>query len=103
MTLEELEAIVAARAIAAPDESWTARLLSEGPERTAAKFGEEAVEAVIEAVKGDRAGLTAETADVLFHLLVMLRARDVSLADVMSELARRQGRSGLAEKASRGG
>ena len=103
MTLEELEAIVAARATAAPGESWTAQLLSKGPDKTAAKFGEEAVEAVIEAVKGDRAGLTAEAADVLFHLLVMLRARDVPLADVMTELARRQGRSGLAEKASRDG
>ena len=103
MTLEDLEAIVAARAEASPDESWTAKLLAKGPEKCAEKFGEEAVEAIIEAVKGDREKLTGEAADVLFHFLVMLKARDLPLADVMEELARRQGRSGLAEKASRGG
>ena len=103
MTLDDLEQIIATRASAAPDESWTAKLLAKGPEKCAEKFGEEAIEAVIEAVRGDRAGLTSEAADVLFHLLVMLRARDVALADVMAELARRQGQSGLAEKASRKG
>lgn len=103
MTLEELEQIIATRAQAAPDESWTAKLLAKGPEKCAEKFGEEAIEAVIEAVKGDSAGLTSEAADVLFHLLVMLHARDVSVADVMAELARRQGQSGLAEKAARKG
>ena len=103
MTLEELEQIIATRAQAAPDESWTAKLLAKGPEKCAEKFGEEAIEAVIEAVKGDNAGLTSEAADVLFHLLVMLHARDVSVADVMAELARRQGQSGLAEKAARKG
>ncbi|WP_101068208.1 phosphoribosyl-ATP diphosphatase [Roseovarius salinarum] len=101
MTLEELAEIVATRAAANPEDSWTARLLAKGPEKTAEKFGEEAVEAVIEAVKDDRAGLTAEAADVLFHLLVMLQSRGVALSDVMDELARRQGRSGLAEKAAR--
>ncbi|MHA7866057.1 MAG: phosphoribosyl-ATP diphosphatase [Salipiger thiooxidans] len=103
MTLEELEQIVAARASASPDESWTAKLLAKGPEKCAEKFGEEAIEAIIEATKGDRERLTSEAADVLFHLLVMLRARDVSLAEVMTELARRQGQSGIAEKASRQG
>jgi phosphoribosyl-ATP pyrophosphohydrolase len=103
MTLDDLEQIIATRASAAPDDSWTAKLLAKGPEKCAEKFGEEAIEAVIEAVRGDRAGLTSEAADVLFHLLVMLRARDVALADVMAELARRQGQSGLAEKASRKG
>ena len=103
MTLEELETIVAARATASPDESWTAKLLAKGPEKAAEKFGEEAIEAVIEAVRGDRDRLTSEAADVLFHLLVMLRARDVTLADVMAELDRRQGRSGLAEKSARQG
>jgi phosphoribosyl-ATP pyrophosphohydrolase len=103
MTLEELEQIIATRAQAAPDESWTAKLLAKGPEKCAEKFGEEAIEAVIEAVKGDSAGLTSEAADVLFHLLVMLHARDVSVADMMAELARRQGQSGLAEKAARKG
>ncbi|SFD49018.1 phosphoribosyl-ATP diphosphatase [Roseivivax sediminis] len=101
MTLEELERIVAARADAAPDESWTAKLLARGPEKCAEKFGEEAIEAIIEATRGDRAALTSEAADVLFHLLVMLRAREVPLADVMAELSGRQSRSGLQEKAAR--
>ncbi|MBY6004289.1 phosphoribosyl-ATP diphosphatase [Salipiger bermudensis] len=101
MTLEELETIVAARASASPDDSWTAKLLAKGPEKCAEKFGEEAVEAIIEAVKGDREKLASEGADVLFHFLVMLKARDVPLSRVMDELARRQGQSGLAEKASR--
>jgi phosphoribosyl-ATP pyrophosphohydrolase len=101
MTLDELEQIVAARATAPTDESWTAKLLAKGPEKCAEKFGEEAIEAVIEAVKGDRDRLTNEAADVLFHLLVMLKSRDVALADVMAELDRRQGQSGLQEKAKR--
>ncbi len=101
MTLQELEQIIAARASASPEDSWTAKLLSKGPEKVAEKFGEEAIEALIEAVKGDAQGLTSEAADVLFHLLVMLHSRGVSVADVMAELATRQSRSGLAEKASR--
>lgn len=101
MTLSELEEIVNARAAASPEESWTAKLLAQGPDKAAEKFGEEAVEAIIEAVKGDTEGLTSEAADVLFHLLVMLKSRDVPLSDVMDELARRQSQSGLAEKASR--
>ncbi len=101
--LERLAATVAARKGADPDESWTARLLAKGPEKCAEKFGEEAVEAIIEAVRGDRARLTSEAADVLYHLLVMLAARDVSLADVLAELERREGTSGLAEKAGRKG
>ncbi len=100
--LDRLAATIAARKTAAPESSWTAKLLSLGPEKCAEKFGEEAVEAIIEAVKGDRARLTAEAADVLYHLLVMLAARDVSLAEVLAELARREGTSGLAEKAARG-
>jgi phosphoribosyl-ATP pyrophosphohydrolase len=101
--LERLAATIAARRGADPDSSWTARLLAKGPEKCAEKFGEEAVEAVIEAVKGDRAALTGEAADVLYHLLVMLAARDVTLADVLGELERREGTSGIAEKAGRGG
>jgi phosphoribosyl-ATP pyrophosphohydrolase len=101
--LDDLAATIASRRGADPDTSWTARLLASGPEKCAAKFGEEAVEAIIEAVRGDRERLTAEAADVLYHLLVMLAARDVALDDVMAELDRRQGRSGIAEKASRGG
>jgi len=101
MTLDDLARTIAARASADPDSSWTSNLLAKGPEKCAEKFGEEAVEAIIEAVKGDRAGLTSEAADVLFHLLVMLQSRGVALDAVMAELARRQGTSGLAEKASR--
>ncbi len=101
MTLESLAATIAARKGADPESSWTAKLLSKGPEKCAEKFGEEAVEAIIEAVKGDRDRLTAEAADVLYHLLVMLTSRDVTLEDVLAELARREGTSGLAEKAAR--
>ncbi len=101
MTLEELEQIIAARAAASPEESWTAKLLAKGPEKVAEKFGEEAVEAIIEAVKNDRERLTSEAADVIFHLLVMLHARGVAVKDVMEELSRRTGQSGLAEKAAR--
>ena len=101
MTLEELETIVRTRAAAAPEDSWTAKLLAKGPDKVAEKFGEEAVEAVIEAVKGDAPRLTSEAADVLFHLLVMLHSRGVTLDAVMAELAARQSRSGLQEKAAR--
>ena len=101
MTLDDLARTIAARASADPDSSWTAKLLAKGPEKCAEKFGEEAVEAIIETVKGDRERLTSEAADVLFHLLVMLQSRGVALDDVMAELARRQGTSGLSEKASR--
>lgn len=99
--IHDLAAAIADRRSADPDSSWTARLLARGPEKCAEKFGEEAVEAIIEAVRGDPARLTAEAADVIFHLLVMLAARDVTLADVETELARRAGVSGLAEKAGR--
>ncbi len=100
--LDRLAATIAARKGADPDTSWTAKLLAKGPEKCAEKFGEEAVEAIIEVVKGDRAKLTAEAADVVYHLLVMLAARDVTLADVLAELERREGTSGIAEKAARG-
>ena len=99
--LHELAATIEARKGTDPELSWTAKLLAKGPEKCAEKFGEEAVEAIIEAIKGDRAGLTSEAADVLYHLLVMLAARDVALDDVLNELARRQGISGIAEKAAR--
>ncbi|MBD3765585.1 MAG: phosphoribosyl-ATP diphosphatase [Rhodobacterales bacterium] len=100
--LDRLAATVQARRGADPDSSWTARLLAKGPEKCAEKFGEEAIEAVIEAVRGDRDRLVAEAADVLYHLLVMLAARDVTLDQVLAELERREGTSGLAEKAARG-
>lgn len=100
-TLADLEKIVAARAKASPEESWTAKLIAAGPERAAKKLGEEAVEAVIAAVKGDRDELIAESADLLYHLLVVLLSRDVALQDVLSQLEARTARSGLAEKAAR--
>lgn len=100
--LDELYATIESRKGADPDSSWTAKLLSKGPEKCAEKFGEEAVEAIIEAVRNDPQKLKSEAADVLYHLLVMLAARDVPLADVLAELSRRQGTSGLTEKASRG-
>jgi phosphoribosyl-ATP pyrophosphohydrolase len=99
--LDRLAATIAARRGAAPETSWTAKLLAAGPEKAAEKFGEEAVEAVIEAVKGDRERLTAEAADVLYHLLVMLASREVTLDEVLAELERREGVSGIAEKAGR--
>ncbi len=101
--LERLAATVESRHGADPESSWTAKLLSRGPEKCAEKFGEEAVEAIIEAVRGDRERLTSEAADVLYHLLVMLTARGVTLADVLAELERREGVSGIKEKASRPG
>ena len=101
MTLNDLAKTIAARAEADPDSSWTAKLLAKGPEKCAEKFGEEAIEAIIEAVKNNRDGLISESADVLFHLLVMLQSRGVTLEEVLAELARRQGTSGIAEKASR--
>jgi len=81
--------------------SYAAKLFARGPEKCAEKFGEEAVEAIIEAAKGDQKKLTEEAADVLFHMLVMLASRDVKLEDVYSELERREGTSGIVEKQSR--
>ena len=101
--LDRLAATIAARRDADPASSWTARLLAAGPSACAKKFGEEAMEAVIEAVGGDRERLTAEAADVLYHLLVMLAAREVTLDELLAELARREGVSGVAEKAARKG
>ena len=101
MTLDDLYTTILKRKDADPSSSWTAQLLAKGPEKCAEKFGEEAIEAIIEAVKDDKTALTSEAADVLYHLLVMLAARDVPLADVMEALAKRQTKSGIAEKASR--
>ena len=101
--LNRLAATIAARRGADPATSWTAKLLAKGPEKCAEKFGEEAVEAIIEAVRGDRDRLTSEAADVFYHLLVMLAARDLTLADLEDELCRREGRSGIDEKAARDG
>lgn len=100
-TLDRLAQTIQSRKGADPESSWTAKLFAKGPEKCAEKFGEEAVEAIIEAVKDDKAKLTSEAADVLYHLLVMLAARDVSLEDVLAELDHRDGISGITEKASR--
>jgi phosphoribosyl-ATP pyrophosphohydrolase len=100
-SLEELNQRVADRSSASPDESYTARLLRDGVDRCARKFGEEAVELIVSAVSRDKQGLASEAADVIYHLLVLLKAGDVTLAEVMSELERRTGQSGLQEKASR--
>ena len=101
MTLNDLFDTIQSRKSADPSSRWTAQLLAKGPEKCAEKFGEEAIEAIIEAVKGDKAALTSEAADVLYHLMVMLAARDVTLDDVIEELAKRQLKSGIAEKAAR--
>lgn len=101
LTLPDLEAALAERAKASPETSYTARLIAD-PSRAGKKLGEEAVEAAIAAALGDRAALVSEAADVLYHLLVVLLARGVPLAEVMAELEKRQGTSGLAEKAARG-
>ena len=100
-SLESLNDRVKSRAKASPDESYTAKLVKDGIDRCARKFGEEAVEAIVAAVAGDKPGLTAEAADVLYHLLVLLQAGGVPLSDVMAELEKRTAQSGLAEKASR--
>ena len=99
--LERLYATIEARAGADPGTSHTAALLSKGPGKCAEKFGEEAVDAIVAAAQGDRAGLTAEAADTLYHLQVMLAAAGVPWAEVLAELERREGVSGVAEKASR--
>lgn len=101
MTLDDLETRIAARAAASPDESYTAKLLARGMEKCAQKLGEEATEAVIAAVTGNRAELVKESADLLYHLLVVLRAADIPLAEVTAELDSRTAQSGLAEKAAR--
>ena len=101
MTLEELEQRIATRAAASAEDSYTAKLIARGINKAAQKLGEEATEAVIAAVTGDRAELVKESADVLYHLLVVLRAAGVPLAEVMAELDSRTAQSGLAEKAAR--
>ena len=100
-TLERLEAVIAARRVANPSTSYVAKLSARGLPKIAQKVGEEAVETVIAAMADDRQGLVGEAADLLFHLLVLLAAKDVRLADVLAELDRREGTSGIVEKASR--
>ncbi|MCJ2186627.1 phosphoribosyl-ATP diphosphatase [Novosphingobium beihaiensis] len=100
-TLARLEATIAARRTADPESSYVARLNAKGPGKIAQKVGEEATETVIAALTQDRKALTGEAADLIFHLMVLLGAKDVPLADVLAELDRREGVSGIAEKASR--
>ena len=101
-TIDDLIALIEARALAPSDQSYTRTLLDGGMPRIAKKFGEEAVEAVIAAVGGKKPELVAESADVLYHLLVMLQAGGVHFDRVVEELGRRTRQSGLEEKASRG-
>ncbi|KGD95594.1 phosphoribosyl-ATP diphosphatase [Rhizobium sp. YS-1r] len=100
-SLSDLERIVAARAKASPDESWTAKLVAAGQTKAAKKLGEEAVETVIAALAQDRTDLVSESADLLYHLMVVLNIAGIPLQDVMDELQRRTGQSGLQEKAGR--
>lgn len=100
-TLVDLEQIIADRAKASPDVSYTAKLLLSGPARSAKKLGEEAVETVIAAIEQDKTSLTSEAADLLYHLLVVLHGAGIPLENVMQELEKRTIQSGLAEKASR--
>jgi phosphoribosyl-ATP pyrophosphohydrolase len=100
-TLHDLEDRVRERAGASAETSYTRKLLDRGVAQCAKKFGEEAVETVLAAVSEDRDRLIGETADLLYHLLVVLRSRGVTLSEVETELAARTNRTGLEEKASR--
>lgn len=100
-TIQDLAATIDARAASTGDVSYTRKLLDKGAGHCAKKFGEEAVETVIAAVGTDRGELIAESADVLFHLLVLLKSRDVTLAEVEAALGQRTAQSGLEEKAAR--
>ena len=100
-TVHDLAATIDARASASGNASYTRKLLDKGPAHCARKMGEEAVEAVIAAVEGDRDALVSESADLIYHLLVLLKSRGLSLADVEAALAQRTGQSGLEEKAAR--
>jgi phosphoribosyl-ATP pyrophosphohydrolase len=100
-TLHDLAAIIDARAASGGEASYTKKLLDKGAEHCAKKFGEEAVETVIATIENNREHLIAETADVLFHLMVLLKSRGISLAEVEAVLAQRTGMSGLEEKAAR--
>lgn len=101
-TLADLEQRIAERASAGEDQSWTAKLVAGGQPKAAKKLGEEAVETVIAAVSEDNAALVSESADLLYHWLVVLKIAGVPLSEVLKELESRTGQSGIAEKASRG-
>jgi phosphoribosyl-ATP pyrophosphohydrolase len=99
--LDRLFATIAARKSASPETSYTASLLQDGVERCARKFGEESLELVLAAATGNKTGAIAESADVLYHLLVLWAALNITPYDVYSALAAREGTSGIAEKAAR--
>jgi phosphoribosyl-ATP pyrophosphohydrolase len=99
-TLDRLSAVIEARRGADPGSSWSARLIAD-PALAAKKLAEEAVETALAAVQGDRAAVAAESADLVYHWLALLAATGVTLDDVAAVLEAREGRSGLAEKASR--
>lgn len=101
LTIEALDARLAERASADPAQSYTAKLIAKGPAKCAQKLGEEAVETVIAALGTDRQELVKESADLIYHWLVLLRAKNIPLSDVMAELDARTAQSGLAEKAAR--
>src|ERR1700748_3289577 len=100
-TIHDLVAIVDARAASGGEASYTRKLLDKGPTHCAKKFGEEAVEIIIAAVENEREHLLAESADVMFHFLVLLKSCGVKLEEVEATLAQRTGMSGLEEKAAR--
>lgn len=100
-TLEALEAIVARRARSGDPDSWTAKLVAAGMPKASRKLGEEAVETLVAALSGDREALVSESADLLYHWLVVLAIAEVPMSEVLAELERRTSRSGLAEKRSR--
>ncbi|MEI9407556.1 phosphoribosyl-ATP diphosphatase [Mesorhizobium salmacidum] len=100
-SLSDLQKIVSDRAHSGDPDSWTAKLFARGIDKAAQKLGEEAVETVIAAVKGDKQGLVSESADLIYHWLVVLSIAGVPLDDVLKELEGRTRRSGIAEKASR--
>ena len=100
-SLSDLEQIVASRAKVQAEDSWTAKLVAGGQQKAAKKLGEEAVETVIAAIANDRDNLIYESADLLYHLMVVLKIADIPLEAVMQELQRRTAQSGISEKASR--
>jgi phosphoribosyl-ATP pyrophosphohydrolase len=102
-TLKKLDQLLAARKFSAPESSYTTKLLSQGTEKCAKKFGEEAFELALAAIQKDKSQTANEAADVFYHLLVLLQSADVPLADVMAVLEKREGTSGLVEKANRNG
>lgn len=102
-SLQDLEKTIAERGRSGDAQSWTAKLFAKGQNKAAQKLGEEAVETVIAAVTGDRKAVISESADLIYHWLVVLALADVPLSEVLAELERRTGQSGIAEKASRSG